>query len=422
MAETSAPQHHRFAAIVVAAGKGLRAGLAVPKQFAHWQGKPMLRLAIERLRDSGAAPIVAVIPADGFDRTRAVLGGLPEIQLVAGGETRQQSVCAGLEALALSPPGRVLIHDAARPDCPPEVVARLLSAIETGSCAIPVLQVVDSLVSAEGQRMAARAERALLRRVQTPQAFRFAEILAAHRAWPGPPDAGDDAQVAHAAGLEVVLVEGDERLRKFTYAGDFAPPPFSSSPSPSKSTSSSSSSSQGAEGHASSSSDGSSARHSRPFRVGTGYDVHRLAPGEELWLCGVRIEHERGLAGHSDADVALHAVVDAILGAAGQGDIGQHFPPSDPQWRGASSARFIEHAVHLARQAGYAIGNVDCTIICEAPRIGPHRDAMRTRLAYLLGVGVEAVNVKATTTERLGFTGRGEGIAAQAVIMLIAHD
>ena len=218
--------------------------------------------------------------------------------------------------------------------------------------------------------------------MQTPQAFRYSEILAAHRAWQGEATAGDDAQVARAAGLEVALVGGDERLRKLTFAEDFVDAPLAP-------------------------------------RIGTGLDVHRLAEGEELWLCGVRIEHERGLSGHSDADVGLHAVVDAVLGAAAAGDIGQHFPPSDPQWRGAPSSRFVEHAVALARAAGFSVGNVDVTLICEAPKIGPHRDAMRARLADLLGVGIEAVNVKATTTERLGFTGRGEGIAAQAVATLV---
>ncbi|NCU11264.1 MAG: 2-C-methyl-D-erythritol 2,4-cyclodiphosphate synthase, partial [Sphingomonadaceae bacterium] len=234
----------------------------------------------------------------------------------------------------------------------------------------------------DGALMGAPARREQLRRVQTPQAFRFAAILAAHRDWSGAAEAGDDAQVARAAGLAVALVEGDELLHKLTFASDFA-------------------------------------AVAPAIRVGTGYDVHRLAPGEELWLCGVKIEHDRGLAGHSDADVAIHALVDAILGAVGDGDIGSHFPPSDPQWKGASSDRFLAHAVKLAAEAGYRIGNVDVTIICEAPRIGPHRQAMRSRLADLLGTGIEAVSVKATTTEKLGFTGRGEGIAAQTVATLL---
>jgi 2-C-methyl-D-erythritol 4-phosphate cytidylyltransferase/2-C-methyl-D-erythritol 2,4-cyclodiphosphate synthase len=241
---------------------------------------------------------------------------------------------------------------------------------------------VDSLALAQDGLMAGIADREALRRVQTPQAFRYDAILSAHRRWPGAATASDDAQVARAAGLAVALVEGDLRMRKLTFAEDFV--------------------------------------DALAFpRTGTGFDVHRLAEGEELWLCGVRLAHDRGLTGHSDADVALHAVVDAILGAAGAGDIGQHFPPSDPRWRGAPSSRFIQHAVALAHEAGLRVGNVDLTVICEAPKIGPHRDAMLARLAELLGVAIEAVNVKATTTERLGFAGRGEGIAAQAVATLI---
>lgn len=373
------------AAVIVAAGRGARAGTSVPKQFALWRGKPVLRWAAERMAQAGAWPLVVVIPAGGEAQTRAVLGGL-EVRLVEGGATRQLSVRAGLERLASDRPAHVLIHDAARPDCSRQVVARLLTALGEHSGAVPVLPVVDSLVTEAGGMMASAPRRETLRRVQTPQAFRFSDILAAHRAWAGEAIAGDDAQVARAAGLQVALVEGDERLRKLTFAGDFA--------------------------------EGSGVREAT-IRTGTGFDVHRLAAGEELWLCGVRIAHERGLAGHSDADVVLHAVVDALLGACGAGDIGQHFPPSDPQWRGAASARFVEHAVELARAAGYRIGNVDCTIICEAPKIGPHRDLMRARLAELLGIGVESVNVKATTTEGLGFTGRGEGIAAQAIATLV---
>jgi 2-C-methyl-D-erythritol 4-phosphate cytidylyltransferase/2-C-methyl-D-erythritol 2,4-cyclodiphosphate synthase len=245
-----------------------------------------------------------------------------------------------------------------------------------------VLPVVDSLTEAAGAVMGQPAQRELLRRVQTPQAFRFADILAAHRVWTGTADAGDDAQVAQAAGLSVALVDGDERLHKLTFASDFA-------------------------------------ADLPPLRVGTGYDVHRLAPDEELWLCGVKIEHSHGLAGHSDADVAIHALVDAILGAIGNGDIGSHFPPSDQRWRGAASDQFLAHAAQLAAEAGYRIGNIDLTIICEAPKIGPHREAMRRRLAEILTTGIDAISVKATTTERLGFTGRGEGIAAQAVATLL---
>ena len=368
--------------MIVAAGQGLRAGQPVPKQFAAWRGKPLVRHAAEALIASGAAPVLVAIPQGAEDVAGEALAGLPGVGLVIGGVTRQASVRIALEELATDPPRLVLIHDAARPRCPGEVIDHLLKALESHPGAIPVLPVVDSLARAEGNLMAGSADREALRRVQTPQAFRYSEILAAHRAWPGEATAGDDAQVARAAGLTVALVEGDERLRKLTFAKDFMDAP----PAP---------------------------------RIGTGFDVHRLAEDEELWLCGVRIEHERGLSGHSDADVGLHAVVDAVLGAAAAGDIGQHFPPSDPQWRGAPSSRFVEHAVALARAAGFSVGNVDVTLICEAPKIGPHRDAMRARLADLLGVGIEAVNVKATTTERLGFTGRGEGIAAQAVATLV---
>lgn len=377
-----APPHFRTAAIIVAAGQGLRAGQPVPKQFALWRGKPVVRHSADTLAAAGITPIVVAIPVGAADIAAAALAGVPGIRLVTGGATRQQSVRLALEALAGDVPDVVLIHDAARPVLPHAVIDRLAAALVTAPGAIPVLPVIDSLANAEGDFMGEPARREDLRRVQTPQAFCYPEILAAHRSWNGAADAGDDAQVARAAGLDIALVDGDETLHKLTFASDFAPA-------------------------------------TSPIRVGTGYDVHRFAAGEELWLCGVRIEHHMGLAGHSDADVAIHALVDAILGAIGAGDIGSHFPPSDAQWKGASSDRFLTHAVKLAAQAGYRIGNVDVTIICEAPKIGPHREAMRSRLAKLLGTDVAAVSVKATTTEKLGFTGRGEGIAAQAAATLV---
>ncbi|MBS0481812.1 MAG: bifunctional 2-C-methyl-D-erythritol 4-phosphate cytidylyltransferase/2-C-methyl-D-erythritol 2,4-cyclodiphosphate synthase [Proteobacteria bacterium] len=378
-----APPPPRTAAVIVAAGQGLRAGQPLPKQFALWRGKPVVRHSAEALARAGIAPIVVAIPAGADAIASDALKGIPHIRFVTGGETRQQSVRLALEALEDSPPERVLIHDAARPRLPVDVFSRLEVALNTLDGAIPVLPVVDSLTHAEGSLMGAPARRDDLRRVQTPQAFHYASLLAAHRAWQGPPDAGDDAQVARAAGMEIALVEGDEALHKLTFATDFQSVP--------------------------------------PVRIGTGYDVHRLADGEELWLCGVKIDHPRGLAGHSDADVAIHALVDAILGAIGAGDIGSHFPPSDPQWRGAASEQFLQHAVTLANEAGYGIGNVDLTIICEAPKIGPHREAMRVRLAAILGTAESAVSIKATTTERLGFTGREEGIACQAAVSLIAN-
>ena len=380
----------RAAAVVVAAGQGLRAGQPLPKQFAQWRGKPVVRHSVEALAAAGVAPIVVVIPSGAEAIAGKAVEGIPDVTLVAGGATRQESVRHGLEALEAAAPEQVLIHDAARPVLPACVIDRLLAALGHGGGAIPVLPVVDSLAHAEqgehGEVMGSPARRESLRRVQTPQAFRFDAILAAHCGWDGPPGAGDDAQVARAWGLEIAMVAGDEALHKLTYASDFAPAPPSLAPA---------------------------------VRIGTGYDVHRLAEGDELWLCGIRIEHSHGLAGHSDADVAIHALVDALLGAIGAGDIGQHFPPSDPQWKGAASRRFLSHAGTLVREAGYALGNADLTIVCEAPKIGPHREAMRARLAEILGVDIAAISVKATTTEKLGFTGRREGIAAQAAVSLV---
>ena len=375
-----------FAAIVVAAGQGLRAGQPLPKQFAMWRGKPVVRHSVEALDE--ATRIVVAIPQGADEIAGKALAGLINVTLVTGGATRQESVRLALEALEADAPNFVLIHDAARPDLPHTVIERSLAALIDHSGAIPVLPVVDSMVVAEDGLMAGDAGRETLRRVQTPQTFRYPDILAAHRAWQGDASAGDDAQVLRAHGLDVALTDGDERLKKLTFAEDFVDD--NKTPAPA-------------------------------IRVGMGYDVHRLSEGEELWLCGVLVPHNKGLAGHSDADVGLHAVVDAILGACGQGDIGQHFPPSDMRWKGAASSAFVEHAVSLARDAGWSIGNVDLTLICEAPKIGPHRDAMRARLAELLGVSVDCVSVKATTTERLGPMGRGEGIAAQAVATLVAR-
>ncbi|RKF23605.1 bifunctional 2-C-methyl-D-erythritol 4-phosphate cytidylyltransferase/2-C-methyl-D-erythritol 2,4-cyclodiphosphate synthase [Altericroceibacterium spongiae] len=379
-------QEAPFSAIIVAAGKGLRAAQAVPKQFALWRGKPVLRHSAEKLALCGAWPIVVAVPSDYRDGAEKILAGISGISFVNGGESRQDSVRIALESMAElgSTPDRVLIHDAARPDLPRSVIDRLLTVLEKEAGAIPVLPVVDSLVIDKNGLMAGSARREDLRRVQTPQAFRFEDILAAHRSWQEDSMAGDDAQVLRAAGGAVGLVDGDERLHKLTFAKDFMD-------------------------------------HMPAIRTGLGFDVHRLAVGEELWLCGLPIAHDRGLAGHSDADVGLHALVDALLGAVAAGDIGQHFPPSDPQWKGAPSSRFVEHAVSLVASAGYRVGNVDLTLMCEAPKIGPHREAMRRKLAELLGVDIAQVSVKATTTERLGFTGREEGIAAQAITTVIRN-
>ncbi len=377
-----------FAAVIVAAGKGLRVGGDTPKQFRAFRGRPVLEHSVCALIEAGCTHLVIVAPEHLHAETQGAAGNPQGAITVSGAATRQGSVRAGLEALADISPERVLIHDAARPDLPLGVIARLIAALSSYPGAIPTLPVVDSLaVADETNVMTGTARRESLRRVQTPQAFRYADILAAHRAWPGEPDAGDDAQVLSAMGGSVALVEGDERLRKITFAQDLQD--MSSKP---------------------------------PFRVGQGYDVHRLERGEELWLCGVQLEHTHGLAGHSDADVALHAITDAVLGAIGDGDIGTHFPPSDPQWKGARSARFLGHAVKLAGEAGYRLGNIDVTIICEAPKIGPHRPAMRAELAGVTGLDESAISVKATTTEKLGFTGREEGIAAQAVVSLFNHS
>ena len=378
-----------FAAIIVAAGKGVRAGGELPKQFAPFNGKPLVRHSAQALLDAGCAQLVVVIPTGGQEMAQRALAGLEAIEYVTGGATRQESVRNGLEALSNSNPDRVLIHDAARPGLHPPVIERLIGALEHSPGAIPALPVVDSLAVDQAGLMAGTADRDSLRRVQTPQAFRYTAILQAHRAWQGDLNAGDDAQVLAASGKQVALVSGDERLKKITFAEDFL---------------------------------GDNQTGNRiPMRIGSGYDVHRLVAGEELWLCGLKIDHDKGLSGHSDADVALHAVVDALLGAIGDGDIGTHFPPSDPQWKGAPSPMFVEHAVKLVGKAGYRVGNVDLTLICEEPKIGPHRDAMRERLAELLMVDLGQVSVKATTTEKLGFTGRGEGIAAQASVSVIAN-
>lgn len=375
-----APTLPSFAAIVVAAGKGLRAGQPLPKQFAMWRGKPVLRHSVETLLDAGARPLVIAVPPDGEQAVLDALAGLDGFALVAGGTTRQQSVKKALAAVDSAE--RILIHDAARPDLPLPVIERLLAALEHHPGAIPVLPVIDSLSVENDGVMSGTAPRERLRRVQTPQAFRFDAIFRAHQAWQDEASAGDDAQVLRANGGIVAHVQGDERLAKLTFAEDFMV-------------------------------------HQPSIRIGMGFDVHRLVEGEELWLGGIRLDHSKGLSGHSDADVALHAIVDALLGAVANGDIGSHFPPSDPWWKGASSDRFLEHAARLVREAGYGVGNVDLTIICEAPKIGPHRDAMRTRIADLLGVDIALVSVKATTTERLGLTGRGEGIAAQAIATVI---
>ena len=381
----------KIAAIIVAAGSGSRAGDGPPKQFRLVNGKPMLRHSVEALRTHYLIDAIVVVVAAGQEQMASeIVAGLSGVSIVIGGDTRRASVRNGLQHLQNDQEiSGVLIHDAARPFLPPQVIDDLITALESHEGAVPALPVTDSLAqSHDGATLSASESRDGLWRIQTPQAFELTAICTAHDQWDATHEATDDARMAMAAGFNVALILGDERLAKYTFASDFP----------------------------------AQAHHSAPmqiFRTGTGYDVHRLVTGEELWLCGIKIEHDMGLSGHSDADVALHALTDAILGAAAMGDIGDHFPPSDTQWRGAASDRFLAHAASLAAAKGYAVANVDVTIICEAPKIGPHREKMRQRVAEILQIDIDAVSIKATTTERLGYTGRGEGIAAQAIATLM---
>ncbi|OJY61608.1 MAG: bifunctional 2-C-methyl-D-erythritol 4-phosphate cytidylyltransferase/2-C-methyl-D-erythritol 2,4-cyclodiphosphate synthase [Sphingobium sp. 66-54] len=378
-----------IAAIVLAAGAGVRSGGETPKQYRALAGRAVLAHSVWALRRHGRIGAVLLVVAPGEEtRAREALGDrLANVRIVDGGATRRLSVRAALEALAAEdrPPRHVLIHDSARPRLPGGVIDRLIAALDAGAeGAMPVLPVADTLVGAQNDLSGDTVDRAALRRVQTPQAFRFEAILAAHRRWPEGDEPTDDAQMLRAAGGAVQLVTGDPRLEKITYPGDHDRMERELAPTIST-------------------------------RTGLGFDVHRLVAGAPLWLGGIEIAHSHGLSGHSDADVAIHALVDALLGALAEGDIGSHFPPSDPQWRGARSERFLAFAAGRVRARGGRIEHADVTIICEAPKIGPYREAMRARLAAIMGIGIERVSVKATTTERLGLTGRGEGIAAQAV-------
>lgn len=373
------------AAIIVAAGKGVRAGGTVPKQFAPLCGKTMLMHSVDALSlHPAVAGVTVVIGAGQEDQARDGLAqSVTFVNRVTGGAERRDSVRAGLESLAGTGVTRVLIHDAARPFLPATVIDALLAALDHAPGAVPALPVADTLARGEAT-LGGNVPRAGLNRIQTPQAFHFDAILAAHRAWPEGEEATDDAQMLRRMGQEVALVPGDPMLEKITHPQDFAV---------------------------------AEARHAATLisRSATGFDVHRFEAGQELWLGGVLIPHDKGLSGHSDADVALHAITDALLGTIGAGDIGMHFPPSDPRWRGAASAQFLDHAVGLVRERGGIVDFVDVTIICEAPKIGPHREAIRASIAAILSLPVSRVSLKATTTERLGFTGRGEGMAAQAI-------
>jgi 2-C-methyl-D-erythritol 4-phosphate cytidylyltransferase/2-C-methyl-D-erythritol 2,4-cyclodiphosphate synthase len=373
-----------FSAVIVAAGSSTRAGSGAPKPWRLLAGRSILRWSVEALVAAGARDIVVVIAADRYADAEAALAGLPRWRPVAGGKTRAESVQAGLAALDAEDDEPVLIHDAARPFVTRTHVDGLLAALEVADGAIPVLPVADTLkrgVDAVTETVAREG----LWRAQTPQAFGYRTLRNAYAAWPADAEPTDDAAVVERAGGRVALTPGDPMLMKLTYPEDFAMAERL-------------------------------AGQTRIVRIGQGVDAHRWGPGEAVWLCGVRIDHDQTLIGHSDADAALHALTDAILGAIGDGDIGEHFPPSDPQWKGASSDRFLVYAVERVAAQGGRILNADITLICERPKIRPHRDAMRQRLADLMGVPLNRVSVKATTTEGMGFTGREEGLLAQAVV------
>jgi 2-C-methyl-D-erythritol 4-phosphate cytidylyltransferase / 2-C-methyl-D-erythritol 2,4-cyclodiphosphate synthase len=381
------------AAIVVAAGRGTRARSETPKQYRLLGGRSVLARSLAAyVEHPGIHAVQPVIHPDDMPRYEAIAAALSSAKLLApvlGGDSRQQSVLAGLEALQSRAPGKVLIHDAARPLATPQIIGRVLEALGRSPAALAALPVADTLKAEEQGHVSRTLDRRGLWRAQTPQGFHFNAILAAHRAAAASvaDDFTDDASIAEWRGLPVALVMGSERNIKLTTPEDFdmaerlladAPP------------------------------------LPREIRHGTGFDVHAFDDGDHVILCGVRVAHAQALKGHSDADVGLHALTDAVLGAIGAGDIGDHFPPSDMQWRGAESGQFLRHAAGLVAQRGGRIVHVDVTLICESPKIGPHKEAMRLAIAGLLGLNPGRVSVKATTTEGLGFTGRREGIAAMA--------
>ena len=375
------------AAIVVAAGRGVRTGGATPKQYRNVRGAPVIRHALALFVDHPQVALVQpVIHRDDAAIFAKATAGLKLRAAVVGGATRQISVRAGLEALEAEHPRIVLVHDAARPFASPALISRAIAA-GAGGAAIPGLGLTDTVKEVDaGGRVICTLDRSRLRAVQTPQAFLYDELLAAHRRAfaSGRNDFTDDAALAEWAGVAVTAFEGEAGNVKLTTEEDFAR--------------------IAADDWAA----------LGDVRTGTGYDVHSFVDGDHVWLGGVRIPHPRSLSGHSDADAPLHALVDAILGALAEGDIGAHFPPGDPQWRGAPSHKFLAFAVDRVRQRGGRIAHLDITIVCEAPRIGPHRDAMRARIAEIAGIDIDRVAVKATTNEKLGFIGRREGIAAMA--------
>jgi len=376
------------AAIVVAAGRGMRAGGDLPKQFRQIGGETMLRRTLSMfLEHANVGFVQPVIHREDLDLFRAATANMTLLAPAFGGTTRQASVRAGLEALEPHQPAIVLIHDAARPFASADLISRAIAATQRSGAAIPALPVTDTVKSVDAEGHVDKTlDRNALRLVQTPQGFAFAPLLAAHRraAAEGREDFSDDAALAEWAGMTVSVFAGEPGNIKITTPEDFAR------------------------------SEAMQFAALGDVRTGNGIDVHAFGPGDHVMLGGIRIAHDRALVGHSDADVALHALTDAILGALADGDIGAHFPPSDPQWRGAASDRFLSFAVNRVATRSGRIAHLDLTIVCESPRIGPHRDAMRARIAELAQIGIGRVAVKATTSEKLGFTGRGEGIAAYA--------
>jgi len=372
-------------ALVVAAGQGNRFGGPLPKQYLPLAGATVLRHAVSALTGHPRiAEVLVVIRPEDRARFEQAVAGLAVLPPVGGGATRQDSVRLGLEALAPHCPDRVLIHDGARPFPDQALVDRIIDGLDRAAAAIPCLPLNDTIKRAENGAIRETIDRSSLWRAQTPQGFQFDAILAAHRAAVGR-RLTDDAAVAEAAGLAPLVVAGSEDNLKITTPQDLTV------------------------------AERSIAARLADVRVGQGFDVHPFAPGDHVSICGVKIPHDMSLVGHSDADVGLHALTDAVLGAIGAGDIGMHFPPGEPRWRGAASDQFLRHAADLVRAQGGVVSAVDVTIICERPRIAPYRGAMVERMAAILCLATNRVSVKATTTEKLGFTGRGEGIAAQAV-------
>ncbi|HVW73357.1 MAG TPA: bifunctional 2-C-methyl-D-erythritol 4-phosphate cytidylyltransferase/2-C-methyl-D-erythritol 2,4-cyclodiphosphate synthase [Rhizomicrobium sp.] len=370
----------RIAVLIVAAGKGVRAGTELPKQYERLGGMPMLRRTVQAFR---GLPVQVVIGPDQEELAAQALAGLDLPAPVAGGATRQESVRLGLEALARDAPDFVLIHDAARPLISRKVTDDVVKALAAGADgALPMVAANDTLRRRDADGHWTLVSRDNLYRAQTPQGFVYDKILRAHRDH-AKEDVTDDVALAELAGLKVKMVEGEEKNIKVTRKEDFAL--------------------------------AEALLGSGDVRTASGYDVHKFTDGDHIMLCGLKIPHSHALEGHSDADVGLHAITDALLGCIGEGDIGQHFPPSDERWRGAPSWKFLDHAASLVAARGGVVNHIDLTIICERPKVGPHRDAMKARIAEILKIAPDRVSVKATTTEGLGFTGRREGIAAQAI-------